>query len=102
MTEEEVGQLNYEKQINIYKKINDYIKELPLNPLDKISIIESMKDTFNNPMNKEITQPFLNKVDKSLGLINQISVIFTSHDADSELIGDTFTQVNGELCEYYQ
>jgi hypothetical protein len=106
LTDKVVGQTFYEKQVNLYKKINEHVKNLPLNPLNKIQVIEDMKNTFNDPMNIEITKPFLERIDQSIDLTQKINEVFMSKEEILEMkvefLGDTFMQVSNELYEYYQ
>lgn len=106
LTDKEKGKPLYEKQTSVYKKVNEHVKDLPLNPLNKVQVIEDMKNAFNNPMNLETTKPFLEKVDKSISLTKQIDEVFMSQEIliekEVEFLSDVFIQVNGELYEYYQ
>jgi hypothetical protein len=107
LTDLEKGQIFYNNQVSVYKKINDHVKSLPLDPLNKLAVVDDMYSTFNDPMNGERVPPFLQKVDQSIALIQQINKIFIPQEnvLESEVVptlGETFIQVSHELFDYYQ
>ena len=75
-----------------------------MEPLGKVPVIEEMQYTFNHPKNHEIATLFLDKVNQSITLTEDIKKIFISDESETkvELLGETFIQITEELYKYYQ
>jgi len=106
LNDEITGKKIYDKESNVFKVVNDKVKNLKLSILSKTQAIEEMNYILNNIKNTSQTKDFLKKVEKAYNLMNEADDLFitqpNNQNNDISQLGDILESLNEDFDSYYQ
>ena len=106
LNDEITGKKIYDKESNVFKVVNEKVKNLKLSILSKTQAIEEMNYILNNIKNTSQTKDFLKKVEKAYNLMNEADDLFitqpNNQNNDISQLGDILESLNEDFDSYYQ